>query len=31
MIRGMVKFDGIDALIAQMTDDVAQIKGVLGL
>ena len=28
-IRGMVAFEGIDALIAQMTDDVARVRAVL--
>lgn len=28
-IRGMVAFDGIDALVAQMTDDVAQVRAAI--
>ncbi|HEY6800916.1 MAG TPA: riboflavin kinase, partial [Agromyces sp.] len=28
-IRGMVAFDGIDALVRQMTDDVAQVRSAL--
>ena len=28
-IRGMVAFDGIDALVAQMTDDIARVRGEL--
>ena len=28
-IRGMAAFDTVDALIAQMTDDVARVRGVL--
>lgn len=30
-LRGMYKFDGIDKLIAQMDDDIVQIRGILGL
>ena len=30
-IRGMVRFDGIDALVAAMHDDVARTRVVLGL
>ena len=29
-IRGMVAFEGVDALIAQMTDDVARVRAALG-
>jgi riboflavin kinase/FMN adenylyltransferase len=28
-VRGMVAFDGVDSLVAQMTDDVARVRGLL--
>ena len=30
-VRPMVKFDGIDALIVQMTDDEARVRQILGV
>jgi riboflavin kinase/FMN adenylyltransferase len=30
-VRGMLKFDGMDPLIAQMRDDVQQVREILGL
>jgi riboflavin kinase/FMN adenylyltransferase len=30
-VRGMLKFDGLDPLIAQMRDDVERVRGILGV